>query len=43
MSTVLPVMAIAILSVWVAHCTPEASPVDESVPEASPVYVQIKT
>ncbi|KAL0203722.1 hypothetical protein M9458_001740, partial [Cirrhinus mrigala] len=37
-SAVLPVMAVAIPSVWAAHCTPEASPVHESVPEASPVH-----
>ncbi|KAI2665184.1 Protein PHOX3 [Labeo rohita] len=37
MSTVLPVMAVAILSVWAAHCTPEVSPVHESAPEASAV------
>ncbi len=34
--TTLPV--IAILSVWAAHCTPEASSVHESAPEASPVH-----
>ncbi|KAL0155597.1 hypothetical protein M9458_049860, partial [Cirrhinus mrigala] len=48
LSTALPVMAITILSVWAAHCTPEASSVHESapeslflhkfVPEASPVH-----
>ncbi len=38
LSTVLPVMAVAILSVWAAHCTPEASPVHEYPPEASPVH-----
>ncbi|KAL0165721.1 hypothetical protein M9458_037565, partial [Cirrhinus mrigala] len=40
--TALPVIAIAILSVWAAHCIPEASSVHESVhesaPEASPVH-----
>ncbi len=38
LSTVLPVMVLAILSVWAAHCTPEASPVHEPAPEASPVH-----
>ncbi len=38
LSAALPVMAVAILSVWAAHCTPEASPVHESAPEASPVH-----
>ncbi len=37
LTSVLPVMAVAILSVWAAHCTLEASPVHESAPEASPV------
>ncbi|KAL0164284.1 hypothetical protein M9458_040037, partial [Cirrhinus mrigala] len=36
--TVLPTMAITILSVWAAHCAPEASSVHESTPEASPVH-----
>ncbi len=34
-SAALPVMAVAILSVWVAHCAPEASHVHESAPEVS--------
>ncbi|KAL0148325.1 hypothetical protein M9458_056387, partial [Cirrhinus mrigala] len=33
--TVLPITAVAILSVWAAHCTPESSSVHESAPEAS--------
>ncbi len=37
-SAALPVMAVAILSVWAAHCTPEASPVHESALESSPVH-----
>ncbi len=37
LSAALPVMAVAILSMWAAHCTLEASPVHESAPEASPV------
>ncbi len=37
LSTVLPVMAFAIMSMWAAHCTHEASPVHESVPETSPI------
>ncbi len=32
LSTKLSMMAVAILSVWAAHCTPEASPVHESAP-----------
>ncbi len=32
-------MAVAILSVWAAHCTPEASPVHEFAPKDSPVHV----
>ncbi|KAL0151738.1 hypothetical protein M9458_052964, partial [Cirrhinus mrigala] len=35
LSTVLPVIAIAILSVWATHCTPEASSDHESAPKAS--------
>ncbi len=31
-------MVVAILCVWAARCTPEASPVHESAPEASPVH-----
>ncbi len=31
-------MAVAILCVWAAHCTSEASPVHESAPEALPVH-----
>ncbi|KAL0177491.1 hypothetical protein M9458_026385, partial [Cirrhinus mrigala] len=38
LSTALPVMAIAILSVWATHCTLEALSVHESVPEASPFH-----
>ncbi|KAL0150560.1 hypothetical protein M9458_054153 [Cirrhinus mrigala] len=38
LSTVLPVMAIAILSVWATHCAPEASSGHESAPEASSVH-----
>ncbi|XP_016375597.1 DNA translocase FtsK 1-like [Sinocyclocheilus rhinocerous] len=38
LSTALPVMAVAILSVWAAHCAPESSPVHKSTPEASPVH-----
>ncbi|KAI2657266.1 hypothetical protein H4Q32_030264 [Labeo rohita] len=38
LSTVLPVMAVAILSVWATHCAPEASSVLESAPEASSVH-----
>ncbi|KAL0152819.1 hypothetical protein M9458_051879, partial [Cirrhinus mrigala] len=37
LSTALPVMAVDILSVWAGHCTPEASPVHESVSEGSPI------
>ncbi len=37
-SAALPVMAVAILSVWAAHCTPEACPVHESALESSPVH-----
>ncbi|KAL0197756.1 hypothetical protein M9458_006296, partial [Cirrhinus mrigala] len=37
LSSVLPVMAIAILSVWATHCAPEASSDHKSMPEASPV------
>ncbi|KAL0148828.1 hypothetical protein M9458_055837 [Cirrhinus mrigala] len=36
LSTVLPVLAVAILSVWATHCAPEASSDHESAPEASP-------
>ncbi|KAL0199357.1 hypothetical protein M9458_007897 [Cirrhinus mrigala] len=32
LSTVLPVMAVAILSVWATHCAPEASSVQEFAP-----------
>ncbi len=39
LTSVLPVMAVAILSVWAVHCTPEASLVHESAPKASPVHV----
>ncbi|KAL0153357.1 hypothetical protein M9458_051353 [Cirrhinus mrigala] len=35
-SAVPSVMAVTILSVWAAHCTPEASSLHESAPEASP-------
>ncbi|KAL0173901.1 hypothetical protein M9458_029869, partial [Cirrhinus mrigala] len=35
LSTVLPVMAVAILSVWATHCTPESLSVHESAPVAS--------
>ncbi|KAL0173137.1 hypothetical protein M9458_033448, partial [Cirrhinus mrigala] len=35
LSTVLPVMAVAILSVWATHCAPEASSDHKSAPEAS--------
>ncbi|KAL0189694.1 hypothetical protein M9458_016793, partial [Cirrhinus mrigala] len=35
LSTVLPVMAVAILSVWATHCCPEASSDHESAPEPS--------
>ncbi len=38
MNSVLPVMAVAILCVWAAHCTPEAFHVHESAPESSPVH-----
>ncbi|KAL0180449.1 hypothetical protein M9458_022855, partial [Cirrhinus mrigala] len=38
LSSVLPVMAIAILSVWATLCTPEALSDRESAPEASPVH-----
>ncbi|KAI2646940.1 hypothetical protein H4Q32_027962 [Labeo rohita] len=38
LSTVLPVMAIAIFSVWAAHCAPEASSAHEYAPEASSVH-----
>ncbi|KTG04231.1 hypothetical protein cypCar_00034529 [Cyprinus carpio] len=38
LSSVLPIIMVTILSVWAAHCTPEASPVHESAPEASPVH-----
>ncbi len=31
-------MAVAILCVWAAHCTPEASHVHESTSEDSPVH-----
>ncbi len=31
-------MAVAILCMWAAHCTPEASHVHESAPEDSPVH-----
>ncbi len=31
-------MAVAILCVWAAHCTPEASHVQESTSEDSPVH-----
>ncbi len=34
-STALPVMGVAILHVWDAHCTPETSPFHKSAPEAS--------
>ncbi|KAL0177062.1 hypothetical protein M9458_025956, partial [Cirrhinus mrigala] len=37
LTTALPMMAIAILSVWAAHCAPEASSAYESDPEASSV------
>ncbi len=39
LTSVLPVMAVTIFSVWAAHCAPEASPVHESAPKASPVHV----
>ncbi|KAL0150890.1 hypothetical protein M9458_053809, partial [Cirrhinus mrigala] len=35
LSSVLPVMAVAILSVWSTHCTPESSSDHKSAPEAS--------
>ncbi len=38
LTSVLPAMAVAILSVWAAHCTSEASPFHESAPEVSPVH-----
>ncbi len=38
LNSVLPVMAVAILCVWPAHCTPEASHVHESTSEDSPVH-----
>ncbi|KAL0146560.1 hypothetical protein M9458_058191 [Cirrhinus mrigala] len=38
LSTVLPVMAIAIFSVWAAHCAPRASSVHESASEASSIH-----
>ncbi len=38
-SSALPVMVVAILSVWAAHCAPETSPVHESVSKVSSVYV----
>ncbi len=38
LTSVLPVMAVAILSVWAAYCTSEASPVHESALEASSVH-----
>ncbi|KAL0158886.1 hypothetical protein M9458_046962, partial [Cirrhinus mrigala] len=41
LSSVLPVMAIAILSVWATHCTPEASSDNESGPEASSVHESV--
>ncbi len=34
-STALPVMGVAILYVWDAHCSPETSPFHKSAPEAS--------
>ncbi|KAI2645220.1 Streptococcal surface protein A [Labeo rohita] len=34
LSTVLPVIAVAILSVWATHCTPESLSVHESAPES---------
>lgn len=37
-SSVHPVLAVAILSVWAAHYTPEAFPIHKSVPESSPVH-----
>ncbi|KAL0153936.1 hypothetical protein M9458_050759, partial [Cirrhinus mrigala] len=38
LSSVLPVMAIAILSMWATHCAPEALSDHKSVLEASPVH-----
>ncbi|KAI2646213.1 U1 small nuclear ribonucleoprotein C [Labeo rohita] len=38
LSTVLPGMAVAILSMWATHCAPEASSDHESAPEASTVH-----
>ncbi|KAI2654776.1 Spermatogenesis-associated protein 21 [Labeo rohita] len=38
LSTALPMMAVAILSVWAAHCGPEASSVHVCAPEAFPVH-----
>ncbi len=38
LSTALPMMAVAILRIWAAHCAPEASPVHVSTPEASPAH-----
>ncbi len=38
LTSVIPVMLVAIFSVLAAHCTPKASPVHESAPEASPVH-----
>ncbi|KAL0154332.1 hypothetical protein M9458_050362, partial [Cirrhinus mrigala] len=38
LSSVLPVMAITILSVWATHCAPEASSDHKSVLKASPVH-----
>ncbi len=35
LTSVLPVMAVAILSVWAAHCTLEVSPVHESASEVA--------
>ncbi len=37
-SAALPVMAVAILSVWAAHCAPEVSTVHEPASEDSPVH-----
>ncbi len=38
LTSALPVMAVAILCVWAAHCTPEACPVHEYASETSPVH-----
>ncbi len=40
-SSALPVMVLAILSMWAAHCAPDTYPVHESVSDTSPVHESV--